>query len=82
MSCESDSSCIFLIAGIIISDPIHHLYEDILTIHQLVIIPFGSIIKILLHKICIGLNIGDFKIQVHFELFQVFSLTSKIFVYT
>ena len=65
---EPDLPTVFIIVDFIVSDPVHHLYKDILAVHQLVVIPFSPVVKIFLHKVRIGMNVGNFKIQVIFQL--------------
>ena len=78
MASESDPSCVFFVASVVIPNPVHHLDKDVLAVHQLSVIPFSSIIKILFHQVSIGGNVGNLQVEVVFQILQAFHLIADI----
>ena len=82
VACESDPSGVFFIACVIIPNPVHHLDKDILAVHQLVVIPLGAVVQVLLHEVRVGVNVGDLKVQVVLQIFELLHLGHEVLVDT
>jgi len=55
-----DSTRVFFVSGVVISDEVHHLDEDVLAVHQLVVVPLAGVLAhMLLHQIGVALLVVD-----------------------
>ena len=48
---EANLPVVLLAARVIVADPVHHLEEDVLAVHQLVVIPLGPVVHVLIHEV-------------------------------
>ncbi len=67
---EADLPVVLLTARIVVADPVHHLQEDVFAVHQLVVVPLGPVVHVLVHEVRVRLNVGDLQVQVVLQLFE------------
>ena len=73
MFVKPDSTRVFFISGVVISDEVHHLDEDVLAVHQLVVVPLtGVLAHVLLHQIGVALFVEGLAIMMLSEQLEIF----------
>ena len=73
MFVKPDSTRVFFISGVVISDEVHHLDEDVLAVHQLVVVPLAGVLAhVLLHQIGVALFVEGLAIMMLSEKLEIF----------
>ena len=78
---EADLAVVLLAARVIVPDPVHHFQKDVLAVHQLVVVPLGPVVHVLVHEVRVGLDVGDLQVQVVLELLEGLHLGEDVLVH-